>query len=376
MDRKASQRATRSAMYVQIANVLRAQVVSHPDSHHRLPSEQELAKTYRVARGTIQAALNLLTDEGLIVRTPKRRAISNPDGIRMFLKQRQRRAIVVFAYNYRYPEVPEGYYGQIYQGILTAAEQAGYRCILRWLRRAILSRSELPGLEDRKEVMGVIMLAVPDPTVATMHMQAGLPVVSIDHWPLEAGLDGVVVDCFAEAHQAVNFLVGNGHRDLFYAGNMWYGGVPEHAELDAVLMEAGYRHAVHAAGLAASADRVRFCLPYPPEVSQMADWLTSLRPLPSAGLVFDSNAMTYLIDELSRRGIHCPEDISLICKTFQGSGLNVASICADPVGIGSRAVELLIGRATGKVQAGTRLAVESKLVRGPTVRCLPSHDVA
>lgn len=358
-------------MYVQIANVLRAQIVDDTDLHRRLPSEQELAQTYGVARGTIQSALDLLADEGLIVRSPKRPTVSNPNGIRAYLKKRQRRAIVVLAYDSMRAEIPrDSYYGQIYQGVLTAGEQAGYRCVLRQVKGSMPQSRPVLVPDGVDEVLGIITMAAPNPILTAVQGEAGLPVVYVDHWPIEPGTDGVVVDCFAEAHLAVDFLIANGHRELFYVGNMIQRGMPAHAERDAVLMEAGYRNAASAAGLATSANRVYFCPQQPLEMGFLADWVVNQHPRPTAGLVFNVGTMLYLAGELTRRKIRCPEDVSLMCKTYHSMPTDVASIQCDPLHLGASAVELLLRRTADKTRPGMRLSLESKLKRGPTVRCL------
>jgi len=54
--------------YLQVANALRAAILTKQFAPgDKLPSGQELAKRYRVARMTIQQALRILRDEGLIV---------------------------------------------------------------------------------------------------------------------------------------------------------------------------------------------------------------------------------------------------------------------------------------------------------------------
>jgi DNA-binding transcriptional regulator YhcF (GntR family) len=54
--------------YKQVANSLRAGILTHKfNAGEKLPSQQELATQYGVARMTIQQALKLLRDEGLIV---------------------------------------------------------------------------------------------------------------------------------------------------------------------------------------------------------------------------------------------------------------------------------------------------------------------
>ena len=113
-----------------------------------------------------------------------------------------------------------------------------------------------------------------------------MPVVCVDFWPVYSGADGVVVDCFAEAHQAVNFLVDSGHQELFFAGNTVGRGPQRQAELDSLFMETGYRHATQTAGLARSADRICYCRYDEPE--SLVEWFLGLKSRPTAGIIFSS----------------------------------------------------------------------------------------
>jgi GntR family transcriptional regulator len=54
-----------TALYVQLAGVIRAQIDSG-QIHGRVPSPRSLAQEYGVAIGTARKALELLRDEGLI----------------------------------------------------------------------------------------------------------------------------------------------------------------------------------------------------------------------------------------------------------------------------------------------------------------------
>ncbi|MGL5857876.1 MAG: GntR family transcriptional regulator [Angustibacter sp.] len=54
--------------YLQVANALRAAILTRKfQPGDRLPSQQELATTYKVARMTVQQSLRILREEGLIV---------------------------------------------------------------------------------------------------------------------------------------------------------------------------------------------------------------------------------------------------------------------------------------------------------------------
>lgn len=68
-------------LHVQLADVLREKVYAQELAEgDRLPSEHALMETYGVSRGTVQKGLQILVDEGLLVKEKGRGAfVSSPD---------------------------------------------------------------------------------------------------------------------------------------------------------------------------------------------------------------------------------------------------------------------------------------------------------
>lgn len=354
-------------VYRQIANVLRAQIVSDVDpSRRRLPCEQELAKAHGVARNTVRCALEVLEKEGLIVRTPGQPTLINPEGIRVYQRLRHRRVIVVLVTLGVNVAVPQDYFGQIYQGILAAGEEAGYRCALRWIEGKFKPVDTEPQMVDPEDVLGAINLFIPDRGLIATYVNVGVPVVCVDFWPVYPGADGVVVDCFAEAHQAVEFLQAHGHRELFYVGNVLGMGSNRQREIDSLFMETGYQRAVLLAGMNDSAGRVFYCRSDEPH--DLVEWFLSLRPRPTAGIIFDRVLLKAFCEALLRHDIRCPKDVSLMCKTHLTDPEDVASIRTDACALGRFATQLLLRRAAGEYGPGMRVAFESQVKPGPTVR--------
>ncbi len=355
-------------IYQQVANVLRTQIAAlEGDRPGRLPNEEQLARAHGVARGTVRQALQVLTEEGLIQRSRGRGTVTVPAGIQAWRKVHKSRAIAVISSWQIAPDVPSEFYGQIYQGILVASQQAGYRVSLsRMGGHFPLIRPDIHP-EDPEQTVGVILIGLADERIIQMHAQEGYPVVCTDYWSNNPLADAVVFDCFAEGQKAVEFLLDHGHRHLFYLGNCL---VDERNrdrhECDADLMEAGCRRALQEAGLALPARHIRYCRHS--DAGRAVDWLVSLKPRPTAGVIFSSATLAGLIKGLERHGLRCPDDISLICKAAAGEPLKAASLRNDPFLMGKHAVEMLLERASGKRQIGVRLAIESTLHRGVTVR--------
>lgn len=359
-------------IYQQIASLLRASIMDDAGKPPRLlPREQDLARHHAVARGTIRNALAVLVGEGLIRRTSGHGTVTVPEGIRAWQRTRHTRRIVILAGNAQLPEHPTWYWGQIYHGILAAAEKSGYACVFHPGEKRFPSISEIV-VDDPKHVLGMIVLYILAEPIIDMCLQTGLPVVCVDHSPVDPRADAIVTDCFGEGRQAVEFLLRHGHRELFYVGKAARCSPHKgrfQPETDAMQMEAGYRLAARIAGLDASVRRTVFFNTDEVSDGVLADWLVAQKPRPTAGVIYDPWMFSMLCETLMRKqGIRCPEDISLITKAHRGEPIKASALYTDAYRLGQLATQTLIARASGAQAPGLRIAITSELKRGTTVR--------
>ena len=364
-------------VYQQIANILRARIMDlDSESSKILPKERELAVVHGVARGTIRRALDILASEGLIRRTRRQGTVTLPEGIRAWRQTRQRLPIVVVT-SFQSPfDSPMGFYGQVFQGVLTSAEEAGYNISIKQMRGSFPDVDAAYQPEDASEVLGVLTINIFDDQVVTMHTQAGYPVVCLDHWTAETRADAVVFDCFTEGQVAVEYLLLQGHRDLFFLGNIYGPKSRSGRERDAELLLTGCRYALRAAGLELPDDKVAYCRPPvssqqpSDDVTRAATWYASLCPRPTAGVIFGSGTMAQFCEELKQVGLSCPADVSLICKAHEGDPITATTLRGQAYQLGETGVEVLLDRASGRQPLVRRVVLPTRLERGPTVRQL------
>jgi len=357
--------------YEQVARVIRARLVGLADEPpRRLANERELCRIDGVSRITIRRALDILQAEGLIDRTRKRGTITVPIGIRAWRRLRRSRLIKVITSHVAQSDRVTSLYGVIHQGIFSRAGRHGYSVATKHVRGPFPPIGPGYNPEEASETVGVIMTAVPDERMIAMHVDAGYPVVCADYWPRNPRADGVVADCFSEGQAAVEFLLGQGHSNIFYLGNLTGKGADEQHEADADLLMAGCRRGLAQAGLALPAEHVRFCRAIPEHIAETVAWYRSLSNRPTAGVVFSSPTMNLFREAMARYDILCPRDVSLITKGIHGDSLDAAAMRFDAFGVGEWAVDLLLDRASGRRKDGVRVAVASTVHRGKTVRRL------
>jgi DNA-binding LacI/PurR family transcriptional regulator len=358
--------------YEQVANVLRAQITSREsDRPIRLPTEVELCAIHHVSRITIRRALSLLESEGLVQRARGRGTLTVPAAIRQWQRRRQSRVIHVLTDWQRLAEDPANFYGQIYQGILSRCEQAGYRLSTQPLQ---IHRADIafnPVMPDPQSTFGVIFVGLMNEPTIQLYTQAGYCVVAVDFWTRNPRADAIVVDCYTEGQDAVEFLLRQGHRDLFYVGNALTYDPTGSKEPDAILMLSGINHALERADLAPlPPERACFCNSDPGRAQQIVDWFLALKPRPTAGVIFNARTCQLFLDRLRQRNMRSPEDVSIMTKLWEGEPREVTSMRSDARLLGELAVDALLDRGSGRRSAALRLALPSRLDRGRTVRQL------
>jgi DNA-binding LacI/PurR family transcriptional regulator len=373
MARRTSSRPSKAApFYEQVASVLRAQITGRDsDKPIRLPTEMEMCAIHHVSRITIRKALELLAREGLVQRARGRGTLTVPTAIRQWQHMRQSRVIHVLTDWQRLAEDPTNFYGRIYQGILSRSEQKGYRLSTQSLESHRADLAINPRIPDPKSTAGVIFVGLMNEPTIHLYTQAGYCVVAVDYWTRDPKADAVVVDCYNEGQDAVEFLLRQGHRDLFYVGNALTFGAAREKESDADLVLCGINHALERAHLPPlPPERVRFCDSDPARTEQVADWFVSLEPRPTAGLVFNARTCQRFLDRLGQHGVRAPRDISIMTKLWEGEPREIASLRSEPSLLGELAVDALLDRALGHRSTALRLAMPSRLDRGRTVRQL------
>ncbi len=356
-------------LYQQVANVLRSQIAGIEDNcPFRLPNEDELAIRHGVSRGTIRQALRLLAEEGLIERSHGRGTVTIPTGVDTWRRLHKSRVIKAICSQHTRPEIPTEFYGQIYQGIVVAAQEAGYRVVLDRTVGGHFPEIQPPHeAEDPDRLVGLITIGLTGEPMLDLHTRAGYPVVCTDCWPANAEADAVTFDCFGEGLMAVNHLLSLGHRSIFYVGNSHIDLTQEsHHESDADLMEAGCRRALLEAGLSLPPEHVLFCRQQ--DGLEALAWFAGLRPRPTAGVIFSNNVLDAFRSHLPDYGLTCPDDVSLISKTQPMNDYHATCLLNDSFVLGQRAVGLLLDRAANRRQA-VRLALASSLQHGNTTQC-------
>lgn len=198
--------------YQHLANRLREEIARNGgQTGFRLPTEQELAREYRLSRQTVRHALQLLEEEGLIRR--RQGSGSYATGLVPGEAPRQIAVVVPFLDDYIFPSIlhdasdvfsAQGYSTAVYA---TENQVGAEREILLQLLEKPVSGLLIEGAKTA--------LPTPNADLYQRLRQAGIPVVFLHGAYAELGrFPCVADDNYGGGCQLARYLVGKGHREI------------------------------------------------------------------------------------------------------------------------------------------------------------------
>ncbi len=329
-----------ASLVTQVEQLLRQAVAEQRWPGGRLPTEIELAEQLGVSRETVRLAAEALQRDGLLFKIRRKGTFTYPAGI-----LRLETAVPLLGYlqmDYRTAQGQEEVAnrtisGLMLQGAIEEAGQAGFKVVVQHTSFTEL-RQAFDTLHQHTAVRGVILASYGEEKVVRRVLGLGLPVVLLDHDIHLARVNTVRDDSFAEAQRSVAYLASLGHRRIAlvhwqqadlnpwrlrgYRQGLVDAGLPRHRrwEILTELTEKGAREAVER-------------------------WL-ALSPRPTALYCFNNTMARLVIEEVVRRGLRVPEDVSVMAA----GGEEVAGLTCQQVDwhqLGRTAVAVLL-RALGQ----------------------------
>ncbi len=200
----------------------------------KLPSIRELAGEFGVHNITIAKAVDSLVKEGL-VKSVSRKGY--------FVVRRKVRSVLILVYS---SDLGSGFYADLANRVIEAMPRHHFRHEVL-LTGSGKSGEGFPAAEDLPAGKGtaVLTIGLQDRGYILSLMDAGLPVVALDYVPTDPAITAVGVDNIAAASEATRLMIEGGCRHVVYMGHRR----GARTEVDALLLEVGYRIAMEEAGL-------------------------------------------------------------------------------------------------------------------------------
>jgi DNA-binding LacI/PurR family transcriptional regulator len=323
--------------------VLREAIARGEFGGNRLPAAAELAEQLGVSRETVRLAQENLQREGLLVKYRRKGTLIQPPALT--LRRGATRSTLLGYLQTDYPsrnrrtdEATRATSGLMLQGAMKEAGRAGYQLVVRHAPAGEMDRA-IEELLREAPLRGVIFCSFGEDKMVRRVLGAGLPVVMLDHELNLPSVSTVREDARQGASLAVDQLARLGHRRIAYAHWSW-------ADVNPWRL-AGYRQGLSDARLPRRRAWELMTEITPEDAELLVERLLKLQPRPTALLCFNNTLAALVLDELRRRGVRVPEDLSVLgIGGEEVSGLSCVQ--ADWFGIGRAAVRSLLRAAAAK----------------------------
>ncbi|MGH3370251.1 MAG: LacI family DNA-binding transcriptional regulator [Nocardioidaceae bacterium] len=251
--------------------------------------------------------------------------------------------------------VQHAFHGDLLEALYAAAEPAGYDIALSAVAPSRdESRAVQSLLDYRCETL--ILLGPGLKPAALAELATGRPVVVVARKVRAQGVDVVRTDDADGLRQAVEHLVGLGHRDIVHVDG---GTAPGAAE-----RRTGYRAAMRRAGLEPHIIRGGLTEEY---------GAAAAGQLPSSATavtVFNDRAAVGLLDGVRRAGIRVPEDLSVLgyddSTVARLSHIALTTVAQDAQQLAKLAVDRAVARLDGEKLTADEQVVAPTLVSRST----------
>lgn len=197
-------------LYIQVANILRQHILDGSwRNGDAIPPEKSLCAEFDIARGTLRQALQMLENEGYLVREQGRgtfirlidRRSTNNEG------QSRHLAFVV-------PYIRDSSVSTILVGFQQVAEQAGFSVIFNHVNNDLEQQHDVVQKLVAQGVTGIALYPVDSESPAEIDrlVRAHYPLVLVDRYLRHLSTDYVMSDHFGGALRGVHYLIEQGHE--------------------------------------------------------------------------------------------------------------------------------------------------------------------
>jgi DNA-binding LacI/PurR family transcriptional regulator len=353
----ASRIARPQSLVVQVEQILREAIATRQFPGNQLPTEVEIADQLGVSRETVRRAAETLQREGLLVKFRRKGTFTHPDQLALQIRTRPSTLLGYLQADYQARGQEETatrtMSGLMLQGALAEADTQGFALVVRQTPHLRMGDA-FQQLNQNARLRGVIFASYGEEKLLRRVAGLGLQTVLLDHDLHLPQISSVRDDSFEAARQAVRYLAELGHRRIAFAN--WH-----RTDLNPWRIM-GYRQGLHDAKLPRR--RIWELTTELTEAGarQVVEALLALKPAPTALYCFNNSLARQVIDELRRRGLRVPEDLSVV----GAGGEDVPGLTChqtDWFEVGRLAVQVLV-----RALAGTADYQPEHLLTPPVLR--------
>ena len=271
----------------------------------KFPSETILQKKFGYSRQTVRTALQQLEDEGLITRVRGSGTYVSYEGSTEN-ESRQRVGMLLSYYSdYLFP--------QVYDGIESALTEKGYGIEVAVTKNRLNDEAlYLEGL-IKSNVSGLIIegsrSAFPNPNIRLFReiRKRNIPTLFIHNHYENQLFDSVEMEDARAAYELTKILIEHGHRRI--------GGIFKYDDMQGIERYKGFIQCLSDYGVKFDDDYIRWYSTKDMEEKLSKKGLLRMYRRTkdcTAMIVYNDEVANYYMDFLEERGLHVPEDVSLV----------------------------------------------------------------
>ena len=336
----------------------------------RVPSEMELSRTYNVSRITSKRALELLAEQGYVIRRPgKGTFVSNTSRQKGGKNQDSRRTI-----GFIIPDFSDSFGTKLIYGIEEGCKDSGYRLILRLTRDQV--NEEEKAISSLSDVSGILLLPIHgefyNPEILKLILNKK-PLVFVDRKLRGLAAPAVTTNNPEAAEEGVKHLLGLGHRNIaFFSGPVIHTSTVEDRFQGYIRAHSGHKISHNPRFLCHELSSAWTWPFYSPERIS-ADMKTAVnhlktRPEITAAFVAEYSMAIIVKAAAESLGRKIPADFSILTFDAPPSIAETppyTHLCQDEYSIAKGAVEILHKIISGVIPASSPgMQVPAKLVIG------------
>lgn len=267
---------------------------------------------------------------------------------------------VIVASNYVDPN-SYAFYLKMYHHIVLALKKCNYSGIMEIVSEEMRDAMALPVVAAERKVDGIIVLGQLPTAYVQRLKDTGIPLVLLDFYDGELEADSVVTDNVYGAYGLTEYCINMGHEKIAFVGSI-------HATASILDRYLGYYRALLTHGIELREDYVledrdENCL-FRAEIALPKDMPTAF--------VCNCDELAYLLmEQLRKRGLRVPEDVSVVgfdnytfidyfaYRKLTTVAVNVEAMAAEAVSLLIRQIESGTPSNVRKVISGTLLIRDS-----------------
>ncbi|QGQ97766.1 LacI family transcriptional regulator [Paenibacillus psychroresistens] len=268
------------------------------------------------------------------------------------------------------------YWGKVIRGIEKGLSEKSFSMILSAIDTSLTPSDGMPSCIQDRKVDGAIVLGFVPQSYIQVVQQMGLPVVMVDSSSTQLKFDHVLVENYLGSYEATRYLLDRNHTAIGFVGDIDYAAsfAERYRGFAKCISDFNFEKHKKIKEYAYTQSRGSRSIPF--NLLQLQSALSG--PDKPSALVCANDPVAFEVMQLlTRLGLRCPEDISLIgfdnLQKCEWTTPALTSVDGGKDTMGSRAVLLMFRRMNESMTRSEHIMITTEIVERQSVRVIPDE---